>query len=58
MAEMTAQEQLILELINRARMNPLGEAQRFGIDLNAGLAAGTISAAAKQVLAANPLLNS
>ncbi len=57
MAETTPQEQLILEMINRARMNPLGEAQRYGIDLNAGLAAGTITATPKQVLAANPKLN-
>jgi hypothetical protein len=33
----TAQEQLFLELVNRARMDPLGEAARFGCDLNAGL---------------------
>lgn len=57
MAETTAQEQLILEMINRARMNPTGEALRYGIDLNAGLAAGKIGTAPKQVLAANPLLN-
>jgi hypothetical protein len=29
-------EQLMLELINAARANPLGEASRLGIDLNQG----------------------
>ena len=57
MAGATAQEQMILELINRARMDPEGEAQRFGISLNSGLAAGTITAAPKQVLAMNAVLN-
>ena len=57
---MTIQEdrqQLFLELINRARLDPLGEAARFNLaDLNNGLAAGTISSAAKQVLAFNEFL--
>ena len=57
MAEPTAQEQLFLELINRARLDPAGEAARYGIDLNAGLTAGTISTAQKQVLTFNELLN-
>ena len=56
MAANSAQEQLMLELINRARMNPAAEAARQGIDLNQGLAPGTISAAPKQVLAMNDLL--
>jgi hypothetical protein len=56
MVEPTAYEQYILELINRARANPGAEAARLGIDLNQGLAAGTISTAAKQPLAFNPLL--
>ncbi len=56
MAELTAHEQLLLELVNRARLDPAGEAARYGIDLNQGLAAGTISAAPKQVLAPNPNL--
>ena len=30
MSDMTPQEQLMLELINRARMDPNGEAKRFG----------------------------
>ena len=57
MANPTAQEQLILELINRARLDPLAEAARLRIDLNQGLAPGTISASQKQVLAFNPLVN-
>jgi Ca2+-binding RTX toxin-like protein len=56
MAECSAQEQLMLELVNRARMDPLGEAARYGIDLNDGLAPGTISATPKQVLAMNDFL--
>ncbi len=51
MATYSAYDQLLLELVNRARMDPLGEAARLGIDLNAGLAAGTISATPKQPLA-------
>lgn len=57
MTQPTAFEQYMLELINRARLNPLGEANLFGIDLNAGLIANTISDAAKQPLAFNLLLN-
>ncbi len=53
MPALDAREQLMLELINRARMDPVGEAARMGINLNASLAAGTISAAPKQVLAGN-----
>ena len=53
---MTAEEQLLLELTNRARLDPLGEAARFGISLNDGLADGTITATPKQVLAPNQLL--
>lgn len=56
MTEPTDFEQLMLELINRARANPEGEAARYGIDLNAGLPAGTISGVPKQPLAMNPLL--
>ncbi|MEM6610713.1 MAG: carboxypeptidase regulatory-like domain-containing protein [Cyanobacteria bacterium P01_C01_bin.72] len=57
MAQPTAQEQFLLELINRARLDPLGEASSFGIDLNDGLDPGTISADPKQPLAFNFLLN-
>jgi Ca2+-binding RTX toxin-like protein len=58
MAELSAREQLSLELVNRARMDPLGEAARHGLaDLNTGLAPGAITASPKQVLAPNLLLN-
>jgi hypothetical protein len=54
MSNMTPQEQLMLELINRARMDPNGEAKRFGIGLNEGVAAGDkITKAPKEVLAGN-----
>jgi len=55
-APLSAGEQYFLELVNRARLDPVGEAQRFGIDLNEGLAAGTISTAPKQPLVANDQL--
>src|SRR5690606_7215968 len=48
---LTAPEQYMLELINRARLDPLAEAARYGIDLNKGLAAGTLNGEARQVLA-------
>jgi len=51
MAEPSALEQYFHELVNRARQDPLAEAQREGIDLNEGLAAGTISATSKAPLA-------
>jgi uncharacterized protein YkwD len=50
------EEQLVLELINRARANPQAEATRLGIALNAGLPAGTITATPKQPLALNQQL--
>ncbi|MFM2391950.1 MAG: hypothetical protein RLZZ437_3505 [Pseudomonadota bacterium] len=55
---LSANEQYLLELINRGRLDPVAEAARYGIDLNANLAAGTISTEAKQVLAPNALLES
>ena len=54
---LTANEQLLLELINRARLDPLAEAARYGIDLNQGLTPGTLDGSTKQVLAANDFLN-
>lgn len=51
-----AAEQLMIELINRARMDPEAEAARQGIALNDGLAAGSIGAAPLQVLAPSGLL--
>ena len=57
MANQSATEQLVLELINRARLDPLAEALRFGIALNEGVPPGdTISSAAKQPLAMNDQL--
>ena len=47
----TAYEQLMLELVNKARANPAAEAARLGIGLNDGLDAGTISPAPKEPLA-------
>ncbi len=47
----TAYEQLFLELLNRARANPGAEASRLGINLNAGLPAGTIANTPKPPLA-------
>ena len=54
---LTAEEQLFLELTNRARLDPLGEAALYGIDLNEDLAPGTITGDAKQVVAYNPDLD-
>lgn len=53
---LTAAEQFEIELINRARLDPAGEAARLRIDLNVNLPAGSISTASKQVLAPNALL--
>lgn len=47
----SAQEQYMLELLNRARLDPVGEAALYGIDLNEGLAVGTLSSAPRQPLA-------
>ena len=54
---LTALEQYLLELTNRARLDPLAEAARFGINLNENLPAGTITATPKQALAPNLLLD-
>lgn len=54
---LTAHDQLMLELINRARANPELEARRYGIDLNENLEPGTISPEPKQPLAPNEILN-
>ncbi|MFE4105863.1 CAP domain-containing protein [Almyronema epifaneia] len=53
MAQPTAYEQFMLEMINRARFDPSAEAAQYGIDLNQGLAPGTLSSSAKQPLAFN-----
>ena len=49
----SAAEQYLLELINRARLDPQAEAARYGLSLNAGLTAGTIAGAPVQVLTYN-----
>ncbi len=50
---LSAAEQYMLELVNRARMDPVGEAARQGITLNQGLAAGTLGTQVRAPLAAN-----
>jgi len=57
MLQPSASSQYLLELINRARLNPSGEASLYDIDLNEGLNSGTISSKPKQPLAFNFLLN-
>lgn len=54
---LSAAEQYLLELINRGRLDPLAEAKRYGISLNADLDPGTISGEALQVLAPNAELS-
>src|SRR5258708_4952335 len=44
-------EQLMLELVNRARLDPAAEAARFGISLNEGPPSTSLPAAARQPLA-------
>jgi Ca2+-binding RTX toxin-like protein len=51
MASPSDLEQLILELINRARWEPEAEAGRLGIGLNDGLGGGAIGSGPKQPLA-------
>jgi uncharacterized protein YkwD len=51
MSEPTPLDQYLIEMINRARANPSGEAARLGIDLNQGLSQGKITTAPKQPLA-------
>lgn len=53
---LTALEQLVLEMINRARLDPAGEAKRLGFSLNEGLPAGKLPSSAKQPLAHNDAL--
>lgn len=48
---MTDNEQLLLQLINRARADPSAEAARHGITLNQGLSGNPISSDPKQPLA-------
>lgn len=52
----TSYETYFLQLINQARANPAAAAAQFGIDLNEGLPAGTISSAPEPPLAFNAAL--
>ena len=52
----SAAEQYLIELINRARLDPAAEAARYDLGLNNGLAAGTIGTDALQVLSPNTAL--
>ena len=54
---MSAAEQYMLELINRARLDPIAEAQRYNLALNTDLDANAISNVAKQVLAPSAVLD-
>ena len=57
MAVMTSFEWYMLELVNRARLDPLFEAKLYGLNnLNAGLTPGTITATPKSPLAPDDLL--
>ena len=53
---MTPAEQFFLEQVNRARLDPLAEAARYGIDLNAGITDPAMTGEARQPLAPNALL--
>jgi len=55
---LTAAEQLLIEMVNRARLDPWGEARRYELaDLNEGLSSDQISGRALQVVAPNELLH-
>lgn len=56
MAEMSPCEQLLLELVNRARLDPKGEASRHGIRLNSDLPRGALDGSPRQPLAPNESL--
>ena len=54
---LSATEQYFLELINRGRLDPLAEAERYGVALNDGLTPGQISENPLQVLAYDATLS-
>ena len=54
----TAAEQYFIELTNRARLDPVGEAALYKVALNQGLAAGTLGTQVRQVLAPDEALES
>src|SRR5260221_9525019 len=49
-------EQLLLELINRARANPQAEAMRYSIDLNEGITSSFIAPEPRPPVAFNKFL--
>lgn len=49
----TDAEQAMIEILNRTRADPDGEAARFHIDLNEGLPAGTLTSEPREPLAVN-----
>jgi Ca2+-binding RTX toxin-like protein len=53
----SAQEQFMIELVNRARLDPAGEAELLGVALNKGVSAQRISAQSYQPLAVNQSLS-
>ncbi len=53
----SAREQLFIEYVNRARLDPTAESQRLGIGLDEGLSPGTISRQPMQPLAPNAQLD-
>lgn len=57
MSNISPQEQYLIELINRARLDPLAEAARQGMTLNDGLSPGTITETQKSPLAPNAFLS-
>lgn len=57
MTDFSAHETYLLQLVNRARRDPAGEAARHGVGLNDGLAPDAIDTAPKQPLAPNDLLH-
>ena len=56
MTRLSAYEQLLLELVNRARLDPSTEAARYGIRLNQDLPPGTLFGTIRQPLAPNEFL--
>ncbi len=60
MTKLAQEEQLLLEMINRARLDPAAEAARLGIDLNQYIVVGTpgapLTATSKQPLAGSDVL--
>jgi len=54
---LTAAEQYLIELVNRGRLDPLAEANRYNLSLNDNLAPGTITGDSLQVLAPNDALD-